>query len=54
MLIRTRGTDEVIQLGRLLQFRCHCLANSDKFVVGKNINDQQIMSHKVRSPDPHY
>lgn len=27
---------------RLLQFRYHCLANSDKFVVGKTFNDQQI------------
>lgn len=42
MLIRTRGTDKVVQVGRLLQFRYHCLANSDKFVTGKNINDQQI------------
>lgn len=35
MLIRTPGTDEVIQVGRVLQFRYHFLADSDKFVVGK-------------------
>lgn len=32
MLIRTRGTDQVIEVGRVLQFRYHCLANSSAII----------------------